>query len=160
MNTNIFHLASNSVPSVPSAEETVNTVNNWWNNPETQAWLFQRPIYIGLIILFALLAHWILVRAINKLANHNMKDGRKKTAERQAESKHSHEVPEPDPEKMHQIRLMEKSRENRRKSRIKTLSGVAKSAVAIFVWVWAVIAILDVVGINVGPLHPTVQRRG
>ena len=79
MNTNIFHLASNSVPSVPSAEETVNTVNNWWNNPETQAWLFQRPIYIGLIILFALLAHWILVRAINKLANHNMKDGRKKT---------------------------------------------------------------------------------
>ena len=152
MSTNIFQLASSSVPSVPSAEETVNTVNNWWNNPETQAWLFQRPIYIGLIILFALLAHWILVRAINKLANHNMKEGRKKTAERQAESKHSHEVPEPDPEKMHQIRLMEKSRENRRKSRIKTLSGVAKSAVAIFVWVWAVIAILDVVGINVGPL--------
>lgn len=79
MSTNIFQLASNSVPSVPSAEETVNTVNNWWNNPETQAWLFQRPIYIGLIIVFALLAHWILVRGINKLANHNMKNGRKKT---------------------------------------------------------------------------------
>src|SRR5699024_1758874 len=44
------------------------------------------------------------------------------------------------------------SRENRRVSRIKTLANVARSASAIVVWAWAVLAILDQVGVNIAPL--------
>ena len=42
--------------------------------------------------------------------------------------------------------------EARRVSRIQTLAGVGRSAVTIFVWVWAVLAILDKLGVNVAPL--------
>ena len=40
----------------------------------------------------------------------------------------------------------------RREARITTLSSVARSAVAIFVWTWAGLAILSELGVQVGPL--------
>src|SRR5699024_11330903 len=51
-----------------------------------------------------------------------------------------------------QLRSIDKSRENRRISRIKTLAAVATSAAAIVVWGWAALAILDQVGVNIAPL--------
>src|SRR5699024_3372724 len=57
--------------------------------------------------------------------------------------KDKHEMP---------LRSIDKSRENRRISRIKTLATVATSAAAIVVWGWAALAILDQVGVNIAPL--------
>lgn len=45
-----------------------------------------------------------------------------------------------------------RSQEARRVQRIRTLANVGRSAAAIVIWVWAALAILDQLGVNVAPL--------
>lgn len=135
--------------------EAVDNVSNWWNDPLTREWLIERPIRIAIIILIALIAHWISRRIIRKLADASIKNGGskrpgvprlKKGSKKAAPAEQAREdIPQ-------EILAAEKTRENRRISRIKTLANVGRSAVAIFIWGWALLAILDKLGVNIAPL--------
>lgn len=45
-----------------------------------------------------------------------------------------------------------RAQEERRQARIRTLSNVGRSAAAIVIWVWAALAVLSEIGVNVAPL--------
>ena len=51
-----------------TATDTVTAVNSWWSNPDTRAWIVEKPLKILLIILIALVLHWLSRRLIDKLA--------------------------------------------------------------------------------------------
>ena len=128
----------------------VNTVSNWWEDEEIRSWVVERPVKIVIIVLIAVIAQWVLRRIINQLAAKASKTpsgatiprlprGPKATkAEREEESR--------------QQAAMNRSQENRRKSRIKTLAGVSKSAVGIIIWSLVALLILDQLGVNIAPL--------
>lgn len=128
----------------------VNTVSNWWEDEEIRSWVVERPVKIVIILLIAVIAQWVLRRIINQLAAKASKTpsgatiprlprGPKATkAEREEESR--------------QQAAMNRSQENRRKSRIKTLAGVSKSAVGIIIWSLVALLILDQLGVNIAPL--------
>ncbi|MGV0353091.1 mechanosensitive ion channel family protein [Corynebacterium confusum] len=128
----------------------VNTVSNWWEDEQIRSWVVERPVKIAIILLIAVIAQWALRRIINQLAAKASKTpsgatiprlprGPKTTkAEREEESR--------------QQAAMNRSQENRRKSRIKTLAGVSKSAVGIIIWSLAALLILDQLGVNIAPL--------
>ncbi|WP_246822437.1 mechanosensitive ion channel family protein [Corynebacterium sp. HMSC068G04] len=105
-----------------------------------QSWLIDKPIGIALILIVAIIGSWLLRRLITKLADNSIKKGKLSSPL--------------SPRKAHRTtdKVLEKTQEARRTSRIQTLAGVGRSAVAIFVWVWAVLAILDKLGVNVAPL--------
>ncbi|WP_232745431.1 MULTISPECIES: mechanosensitive ion channel family protein [unclassified Corynebacterium] len=105
-----------------------------------QSWLIDKPIGIALILIVAIIGSWLLRRLITKLADNSVKKGKLSSPL--------------SPRKAHRTtdKVLEKTQEARRTSRIQTLAGVGRSAVAIFVWVWAVLAILDKLGVNVAPL--------
>ncbi|OFK65650.1 mechanosensitive ion channel protein MscS [Corynebacterium sp. HMSC076G08] len=127
-----------------SASETTNdavdTVTRWWQTENMQSWLIDKPIGIALILIVAIIGSWLLRRLITKLADNSVKKGKLSSPL--------------SPRKAHRTtdKVLEKTQEARRTSRIQTLAGVGRSAVAIFVWVWAVLAILDKLGVNVAPL--------
>ena len=127
-----------------SASETTNdavdTVTRWWQTENMQSWLIDKPIGIALILIVAIIGSWLLRRLITKLADNSIKKGNLSSPL--------------SPRKAHRTtdKALEKTQEARRTSRIQTLAGVGRSAVAIFVWVWAVLAILDKLGVNVAPL--------
>ena len=126
-----------------SAEQTtgaVDTVTRWWQTENMQSWLIDKPIGIALILIVAIIGSWLLRRLITKLADNSIKKGKLSSPL--------------SPRKAHRTtdKVLEKTQEARRTSRIQTLAGVGRSAVAIFVWVWAVLAILDKLGVNVAPL--------
>ncbi|OFS20602.1 mechanosensitive ion channel family protein [Corynebacterium sp. HMSC04H06] len=128
----------------------VNTVSNWWEDEQIRSWVVERPVKIVIILLIAVIAQWVLRRIINQLAAKASKTpsgatiprltlGPKATkAQREEESR--------------QQAAMNRSQENRRKSRIKTLAGVSKSAVGIIIWSLAALLILDQLGVNIAPL--------
>lgn len=122
-----------------SVNDAVDSVNSWWDNPATREWLVERPLKILMVIVIALILHWIARRLINKAAEHNIENQgrafpmmrRKGVADTSAS---------------------QKAQDERRKQRVLTLANVGRSAAAIVIWAWAVLAILDQLGINVGPL--------
>lgn len=144
--------ADATVLASASPNQAVADVTNWWADPATKEWLIERPIKIGVIIIVALILHWVSRRIINKLAKSSI------------EKKGTHSNPinkiglpgalskKQKDKQEKQLRSIDKSRENRRISRIKTLATVATSAAAIVVWGWAALAILDQVGVNIAPL--------
>lgn len=139
--------------TVQDPAETIDTVTTWWDNPLTQQWLVERPIHIAIIIVVALLLHWLARRVITKLADASISNGglqRKRLPRmplmRGGASKRVRR------EQDSQIDALEKARENRRISRIRTLANVARSAAAIFVWAWAALAILSSLDVNIAPL--------
>lgn len=144
--------ADATVLASASPSQAVADVTNWWADPATKEWLIERPIKIGVIIIVALILHWVSRRVINKLAKSSI------------EKKGTHSNPinkiglpgalskKQKDKQEKQLRSIDKSRENRRISRIKTLATVATSAAAIVVWGWAALAILDQVGVNIAPL--------
>ena len=139
-----------AAPTTPG--DAVKDVSSWWSDPNTREWLINRPIAIGIIIVVALILQWILRRVINKLAQSSIE---KKGSRSNPISKIG--IPGANNKKQKakqekQLQSIDKSRENRRVSRIKTLANVARSASAIVVWAWAVLAILDQVGVNIAPL--------
>ncbi|QRP99159.1 mechanosensitive ion channel family protein [Corynebacterium sp. FDAARGOS 1242] len=105
-----------------------------------RSWLVDKPIGIGLILIVAIVGNWLLRRLITKLADNSIKKGKLSSPL--------------SPRKTHveTDKALASTNEARRVSRIQTLAGVGRSAVTIFVWVWAVLAILDKLGVNVAPL--------
>ncbi len=119
--------------------EAVDTVTQWWQSEDMRSWLVDKPIGIVLILLVAVIGNWLLRRLITKLADNSIKKG-----------KLSSPLSQRKPVKTD--KALAATNEARRVSRIQTLSGVGRSAVSIFVWVWAALAILDKLGVNVAPL--------
>ncbi|WP_295806141.1 mechanosensitive ion channel family protein [uncultured Corynebacterium sp.] len=105
-----------------------------------RSWLVDKPIGIALILIVAIVGNWLLRRLITKLADNSIKKGKLSSPL--------------SPRKTHveTDKALASTNEARRVSRIQTLAGVGRSAVTIFVWVWAVLAILDKLGVNVAPL--------
>lgn len=139
--------AASTTPS-----EAVDSVSSWWSDPQTQDWLINRPIAIALIIIVALILHWLVRRLIGKLAQSSIE---KKTIRTSPIAKLARPggINKKQKEKQEkQLEAIDKSHENRRISRIKTLANVARSAAAIVVWGWAFLASLDQVGVNIAPL--------
>lgn len=152
--TNYSSLADKSTLAAASTtpSEAVDNVSSWWSDPQTQEWLINRPIAIGLIIIVALILHWLVRRLIGKLAQSSIE---KKTIRTSAIAKLARPggINKKQKEKQEkQLEAIDKSHENRRISRIKTLANVARSAAAIVVWGWAFLASLDQVGVNIAPL--------
>lgn len=118
--------------------EAVSGLSAWWNDPETQQNFVTRPFWILVIILVALLAHWASSRLINRATKKAIDkptgNGRFRRGAAAADSPQA------------------RSQEQRRIARFKTLSNVGRSFAAIVIWVWAIMAILDQLGINVAPL--------
>ncbi|MGV0341918.1 mechanosensitive ion channel family protein [Corynebacterium mastitidis] len=135
-----------SAPGAETAQQAVETVSNWWDSELAQKWLIEAPISIGVTLLVAVLAHWLLRRLIDKFAQHNLNSnvplkriGRKGRG--------------PQEEVSARMAAINEVQEKRRQSRIKTLAQVGKSAVAIVVWVFAILSILDnPLGVNIAPL--------
>lgn len=135
-----------------SPSQAVADVTNWWADPATKEWLIERPIKIGVIIIVALILHWVSRRIINKLAKSSIeKKGTRSNPINKIGLPGALSKKQKDKQEK-QLRSIDKSRENRRISRIKTLATVATSAAAIVVWGWAALAILDQVGVNIAPL--------
>ncbi len=131
--------------------ETVATVTDWWDNPATQSWLIERPVEILVTLIVALLAHWLLRRLIDRLATRTiMKSGSGKPRLPAIPTPFAR--PSPEEELSAQMVAMRKAQEGRRRARVRTLADVGKSAVAILVWSWAILAILSTLGINVAPI--------
>lgn len=118
--------------------DAVSGLSAWWSDPETQQNFVTRPLWILVIILVALLAHWASSRLINRATKQAIAkptgNGRLRRSR----------LPDDSPQA--------RSQEQRRIARFKTLSNVGRSFAAIVIWVWAVMAILDQMGINVAPL--------
>ncbi len=142
--------AQNSTPE-QTVDEAVATVTDWWDNPTTQSWLIERPLEILVTLLVALLAHWLLRRLIDRLAKRTImkSTGRKP---RLPAIPTPFARPSPEEEVSAQMVAMRKAQEDRRRARVRTLADVGKSAVAILVWSWAILAILSTLGINVAPI--------
>ncbi|MCK2199135.1 mechanosensitive ion channel family protein [Corynebacterium callunae] len=132
----------------------VEDVSSWWDDPTTKEWLIDKPISIAVTIMVALIAHWILRKLITKAVER----GANRMGEQEKPKKPSlirtpfgrsssqtEEIPL-------DVQVLRRSQEQRRQARIRTLGAVGKSAVAIFVWTWAVLAILSTIGVNVAPL--------
>nr|WP_071307706.1 hypothetical protein [Corynebacterium pseudotuberculosis] len=55
-----------------SATEQTETVSSWLGSINTQEWLVERPIQIGVTILIGLIANWLLRKSITKAAQINI----------------------------------------------------------------------------------------
>lgn len=123
-----------------TSDNTVDAVTQWWQSEHMRSWLVDKPIGIGLILIVAIVGNWLLRRLITKLADNSIKKGKLSSPL--------------SPRKTHveTDKALASTNEARRVSRIQTLAGVGRSAVSIFVWVWAALAILDKLGVNVAPL--------
>lgn len=145
------------LPAVQSPEEAAQTVSSWWNNPITQSWLVERPINVGIILVAAIIGHWLLRYVIARVARQAISSGGLSKA-RVPQINFGWDMLRPSSAKAKQddaqaqMAALEKAHEERRVSRINTLSSVAKSAAGIFVWAWAALAILSELGVNVAPL--------
>ena len=121
MNTQFLASAASTTDSA------VESVSSFWNDEKVQSWLIERPIRIAIILALAIIAHWLLRRVINKVAENSIKSsgldkqrlrGKFKGRANRAELSQQEEA-------------MRQTRETRRASRIKTLAGVARSAAVI-----------------------------
>ena len=130
------------LPLYAAADTTTaaDSISRWWQDDTVRSWVVAKPLGILLILCVAVIGSWLLRRLITKLADNSIKQGR---------------LTSPlTPRKQHKEtdKALARTQEARRTSRIQTLAGVGRSAVAIFVWVWAALAVLDKLGVNVAPL--------
>ena len=114
-------------------DEAVTGVSNWWNDPATHELVVERPLKILLILIVALLLNWLARKVINRATRHGIE-----------------RTPfiAPTVEDTPQYR----AQEARRQQRMKTLGNVGRSVAAIVIWTWAILAVLDQLGVNVAPL--------
>ncbi|MBC3177716.1 mechanosensitive ion channel family protein [Corynebacterium lujinxingii] len=115
-------------------DEAVTGISAWWNNPETHEMLIERPIKILLILIVAMVLNWLANKIIRRTTHHGIERSQALiTVEGRSEQ---------------QVR----AQQLRREQRLTTLSNVGRSVAAIVIWAWAVLAILDQLGVNVAPL--------
>ncbi|QYH19331.1 mechanosensitive ion channel family protein [Corynebacterium aquatimens] len=121
-----------------AANDAVNDLEEWINDPQTRNLFVERPLWILLIIVIAIVLQMVLNRIINRAAQRSIANPGGTIALRRGEQ--DDDSPQA------------RSQEQRRQARIKTLANVGRSAVAIIIWVWAAMAVLDQLGVNVAPL--------
>ncbi|WP_080794443.1 mechanosensitive ion channel family protein [Corynebacterium pacaense] len=138
-----------AVTSTPSTTDLTADVSSWWDNPATRDWLIDKPVSIAVTILVALIGHWLLRKLINRAVARGVKSPMAPPKLIKPPFSRAQDTP---PEIPEEARIMRRSREKRRQSRIRTLGAVGRSAAAIFVWTWAVLAVLTTLGVNVAPL--------
>lgn len=126
----------------------MNSVNEWWQDPATRELLIQTPLEIVVTLIVAAIAHWLIRRGIDKLADRHINTRLKapKLPVRRGKKEVAAEEISP------HVQAMNKAQDDRRKARIRTLAAVGKSAGAILIWAWAILAILQSININVGPI--------
>lgn len=119
-------------------------------------WLIDKPISIAVTLVVALIGHWLLRKLISRAVEKGVKSSVEpakatrvpailmKPPFGKAQGLQAEIPPE--------TQIMRRSQEKRRQSRIRTLGAVGKSAAGIFVWTWAVLAVLTTLGVNVAPL--------
>lgn len=140
---------TDSPDTSPSAlSDSMAEATSWWQQPTTREWLIEKPVEILLTIIVALVMHWLARRGIDKLSERQVNARFKKPRLPGKLGRRQEETAELPPH----VVAMNRSHEDRRKARIKTLAAVAKSAAGILIWAWAVLAILQAVNINVGPI--------
>ena len=54
-------------------DSAIESVSSFWNDEKVQSWLIERPIRIAVILILAVIAHWLLHRIINKVAENSIK---------------------------------------------------------------------------------------
>lgn len=131
-----------------AGSQAVEEVSNWWDNPVTQEWLIEKPLRVLFVIVVALILHWIARRIIARMVKGNIARGGKRPAFPAPFRGKGKGAEQEDP----RVKAMREAREQRRQSRVRTLGSVAKSAAAILIWAWAILAVLSELGVNVGPL--------
>lgn len=146
-----IHAASTIPPDIvdevgDTANEAVDAVSNWWDDPVTRQWVVEIPLKIIITLVLAALTHAILRRVIDRLAKRNIDNGGRVVNVSAILPRSS------DDETSREVKLARQTQEERRQARVRTLAGVFKSAIAIVIWAWAALAILSEVGINVGPI--------
>lgn len=114
-------------------DEAVTGVTSWWNDPETQDILIQRPLKILLIIVVALVLNWLARRIIHSATRR----GIERTPLLASEAEDTPQY---------------RAQEARRQQRMRTLGNVGRSVAVIVIWTWAALAVLDQLGVNVAPL--------
>ena len=128
MNTTYISAAAENL------EEAVEGVSTWWNDPATRELVLERPLKIALILVVAFILDRVAAHLIRRATNARMNNpGLLRTRE----------IPDTP---------QGRAQESRRRQRLKTLSNVARSVAAIIVWTWALLAVLDQLGVNVAPL--------
>lgn len=106
---------------------------HWWDNPVLQEWVLEKPLQIALTLVVALIGHALLRMIIARAVDRGV---------RRAEGAPA----------LLRVPFARPEQEQRRKARIRTLGAVGRSLAAIFIWTWAVLAVLTTLGVNVGPL--------
>lgn len=114
-------------------DEAVTGVTSWWNDPETQDILIQRPLKILLVIVVALVLNWLARRIIHRATRR----GIERTPLLASEAEDTPQY---------------RAQEARRQQRMRTLGNVGRSVAVIVIWTWAALAVLDQLGVNVAPL--------
>lgn len=114
-------------------DEAVTGVTSWWNDPETQDILIQRPLKILLIIIVALVLNWLARGIIHRATRR----GIERTPLLASEAEDTPQY---------------RAQEARRQQRMRTLGNVGRSVAVIVIWTWAALAVLDQLGVNVAPL--------
>ena len=114
-------------------DEAVTGVTSWWNDPETQDILIQRPLKILLIIVVALVLNWLARSIIHRATRR----GIERTPLLASEAEDTPQY---------------RAQEARRQQRMRTLGNVGRSVAVIVIWTWAALAVLDQLGVNVAPL--------
>lgn len=114
-------------------DEAVTGVTSWWNDPETQDILIQRPLKILLIIVVALVLNWLARRIIHRATRRGIERTPLLASEAEDTSQY-------------------RAQEARRQQRMRTLGNVGRSVAVIVIWTWAALAVLDQLGVNVAPL--------
>ncbi|MCK7636403.1 mechanosensitive ion channel family protein [Corynebacterium sp. P7202] len=98
--------------------------------------LIDMAVAVGVILVVAIVIQWTLIVLIRRISRHAIQRG-------PGHSLFGESI----------AVVQEETRDReRREARITTLSSVARSAVAIFVWTWAGLAVLSELGVQVGPL--------
>lgn len=115
----------------------LDVISNWWAAPETQELLVKLPLQIAFIVAVAVVANWLLRRVVRRVVEHTINTPPRLPSLGPLRPGEKGEVAQHDP---------------RRDARIRTLGAVATSALSLFVWLWAIIAVLDKVGVNVAPI--------
>ncbi|CAB0757479.1 mechanosensitive ion channel [Corynebacterium diphtheriae] len=123
-------------------ESAINSTESWLHSPMAQDWLIERPIRIALTLVVAIVLNWALRKAITKAADANIRKPRLAISNPIIKRKRNNAASE----------ALTATQEQRRQARIRTLAAVGRSAVSIFVWVWAALGTLKLIGVDVTPL--------
>ena len=153
--TTITNPAADAIQSLSNLDDACGTEKSWacrwiydWTGSDTWAgiadWVLAKPLAILLIVLVALLAsriaRWLIKRAMVRISDPGHREHLARLRKRTPDA------------------LLRTDEWNlRTEARVHTLTAVFRSLATAFIWFVAVVWILDVLGLDFGPL---IARRG